>query len=33
VNVGLSDGRNTEISGEGLSEELSVILRTNATFP
>jgi HlyD family secretion protein len=29
VKVGLSDGRHTEVSGEGLAEGLAVILRAN----
>jgi len=33
VQVGLSDGRRTMISGEGLEEGLPVILRANATAP
>ena len=30
VQLGLSDGRNTEISGVGLTEGMVVILRANA---
>jgi HlyD family secretion protein len=33
VKVGLSDGRRTEVSGEGLSEGLPVILRVNTAQP
>jgi HlyD family secretion protein len=33
VKLGLDDGRNTEISGEGLSEGLAVILRANPPAP
>ncbi|OYW77811.1 MAG: efflux transporter periplasmic adaptor subunit [Verrucomicrobia bacterium 12-59-8] len=33
VKTGISDGRHTEISGEGLTEELQVITRTNTTSP
>jgi HlyD family secretion protein len=33
VRLGLSDGRDTEISGEGLTEGLAIILRANAPSP
>ncbi|MCF7786912.1 MAG: efflux RND transporter periplasmic adaptor subunit [Prosthecobacter sp.] len=33
VKTGISDGRHTEISGEGLTEGLQVITRTNTTTP
>ncbi len=33
VKVGLSDGRNTEVSGAGLTEGLAVILRANEVAP
>ncbi len=33
VKLGLSDGRDTEISGEGLTEGLAIILRANAPSP
>ena len=33
VKLGLSDGRDTEISGEGLTEGLMIILRANAPAP
>jgi len=29
VKTGLTDGRNTEISGEGITEGLAIILRAN----
>lgn len=31
VKTGLSDGRRTEVSGEGLSEGMSIIIRTNGS--
>jgi len=33
VKLGLSDGRQTEVSGEGLTEGLEIILRANAPSP
>ena len=33
VKLGLSDGRNTEVSGTGLTEGLMVVLRANAPSP
>lgn len=33
VKTGISDGRHTEVSGEGLTEELQVITRINTTSP
>jgi HlyD family secretion protein len=33
VKLGLSDGRDTEISGEGLTEGLAIILRANPPSP
>ena len=33
VKVGLTDGRSTEVSGEGLAENTQVVLRANTVTP